>query len=159
MNEKGLRKRVQRAVSSGGVVYRVVAGKVETALCGRNDPVRWSLPKGTPDQGESLEQTALREVREETGLLADIEAPIGNINYWFVIPPEGTHCNKTVHFYLMAHKGGATSDHDPEFDQVQWFDPETALKSLIYANEVKVMEQALTMIEEKLAGSNGTAAR
>ncbi len=159
MNEKGPRKRVQRAVSAGGVVYRVVSGKVETALCGRSDPVRWSLPKGTPDQGESLEQTALREVREETGLLADIEAPIGNINYWFVIPPEGTHCNKTVHFYLMAHKGGTTSDHDPEFDQVQWFDPATALKNLVYANEVKVMEQALTMIEEKLAGSNGTAAR
>ena len=159
MNEKGPGKRVQRAVSSGGVVYRVVAGKVETALCGRNDPVRWSLPKGTPDQGESLEQTALREVREETGLLADIEAPIGNINYWFVIPPEGTHCNKTVHFYLMAHKGGSTSDHDPEFDQVEWFDPETALKNLIYANEVKVMEQALAMIEEKTSGPNSVATR
>ncbi len=159
MSEKGLSKKVRRAVSAGGVVYRVVAGKVETALCGRNDPIKWSLPKGTPDQGESLEQTALREVREETGLVADIEAPIGNINYWFVIPQEGTHCNKTVHFYLMAHRGGSTSNHDPEFDQVEWFDSETALKNLVYANEVKVMEQALSMIRERLTGPTGAAQR
>ena len=77
MNERGVRRRVERPVSAGGVVYRVVDGKIEAVLCGRIDTGRWSLPKGTPDPGETLERTALREVREETGLEVAIEAPIG----------------------------------------------------------------------------------
>ena len=118
-------------------------------MCGRGDPLRWSLPKGTPDPGESLEQTALREVREETGLDVAIEAPIGNITYWFAIPEDRVHCHKTVHFYLMTYKGGSTEQHDPEFDEVRWFSSEEALKSLTFANEVKVMEDALAMVRDR----------
>ena len=117
------------------------------ALCGRRDPQRWSLPKGTPDEGESLEETALREVREETGLEVAIEEPIGNINYWFVIQRDRVHCHKTVHFYLMAHKGGGIEQHDPEFDEVRWFSSEEALRSLTYVNEAKLLEKALGIIE------------
>lgn len=138
--------RVQRHVSAGGVVYRVSDGAIELALCGRNDPTRWSLPKGTPDGGESLEETALREVREETGLEVAIEAPIGSINYWFVTPLGGVRRNKTVHFYLMAHRGGCTDWHDPEFDVVKWFSSEEAASSLAYVNEAKILQQALGMI-------------
>jgi 8-oxo-dGTP pyrophosphatase MutT (NUDIX family) len=149
LKERGTQRRVQRLVSAGGVVYRVVDGKIETVLCGRLEPLRWSLPKGTPDEGETLEQTALREVREETGLDAAIEAPIGNINYWFVAPNDRSQCNKTVHFYLMAHMGGSTDRHDPEFDEVMWFSSEDALRSLAHANEARVMEKALAMIKER----------
>ena len=78
-----------------------------------------------------------------------IEAPIGNINYWFVAPNNGGHFNKTVHFYLMAHRGGATDQHDPEFDEVMWSSAEDALKTLTHANEAKVMERALAMIRER----------
>lgn len=143
------RRKVERHVSAGGVVYRIVGGNVEMALCGRLQPLRWSLPKGTPDQGESLEETALREVREETGLDAEIEGPIGNINYWFVIHDSRAHCNKTVHFYLMAYRGGSTDDHDPEFDEVEWFSSEDALKSLVHRDEVKVVAKALDMIKSR----------
>ena len=136
-------------MSAGGVVYRRVNGNIEAVLCGRSEPLRWSLPKGTPDKGETLEETALREVREETGLDVAIEAPIGNIHYWFVTPHDRVHCNKTVHFYLMAHKGGSTDRHDPEFDEVRWFPSSEAVKTLAYANEVHVMEKALAMIEDK----------
>ena len=115
-------------------------------LCGWRDPLRWALPKGTPDIEESLEQTALREVREETGLEVAIEEPIGNINYWFVAPDNGSRCNKTVHFYLMTHLGGSTEHHDPEFDEVRWFSSEEALKSLAYPNEARILEKALVMI-------------
>ena len=150
MKGRGTNRRVERHGSAGGVVYRVIDGNIETPLCGRREPKRWSLAKGTPDKGESLEETALREVREETGLEVAIEAPIGTINYWFVAPVDRVRCNKTVHFYLMAYKGGCTDQHDPEFDEVKWFSSQEALKSLTYANEARVMEKALAMIRERV---------
>ena len=149
MKGRGTNRRVERLVSAGGVVYDVADGKIGMVLCGRLTPMRWSLPKGTPDKGESLEQTALREVREETGLDVAMEAPIGSINYWFVAPNDRVSCNKTVHFYLMKHQGGSTDRHDPEFDEVRWFSSEEALRSLTHANEVKVLEKALDMITHK----------
>ncbi|MEE3246316.1 MAG: NUDIX domain-containing protein, partial [Chloroflexota bacterium] len=75
MNSK---PRVENLVSAGGVVYQRNCGRLETVLCGRSQPVRWSLAKGTPDPGESLEQTALREVREETGLEVEINGSLGS---------------------------------------------------------------------------------
>ncbi len=144
-HKKG-RGRVEEPVSAGGVVYRRVAGGIETVLCGRDDPVRWSLAKGTPDEGETLQETALREVREETGLEVEIEAPIGSINYWFADRVEEVRYHKTVHFYLMVSVGGATELHDPEFDVVEWFPEDQALKAMCYANEVEVLRHALELI-------------
>ena len=150
MPERNSRQRVERLVSAGGILYRVSEDKgIETVLCGRAEPPRWSLPKGTPDQGETLEETALREVREETGLHPVIEGPLGNINYWFVSSDRRVRYNKTVHFYLMAPTGGCTDEHDPEFDEVRWFPAEEGLKTLAYASEAKVMEKALAMIRDK----------
>ncbi len=149
MDQKESKRKVERHVSAGGVVYRISDGNIEMALCGQRHPLRWSLPKGTPEKGESLEQTALREVREETGLEVEIEAPIGNVNYWFVIYDSRVHCNKTVHFYLMGYRGGCTGQHDPEFDEVKWFRSEDALKNLVYPNEAKVVERALSIIRER----------
>ena len=149
MKGRGPNRRVEKLVSAGGVVYRVEGGEIEMVVCGRRDPLRWSLPKGTPDRGESLEQTALREVREETGLEVAIEGPIGNINYWFISPDNRAQFNKTVYFYLMAHRGGCTDQHDPEFDEVRWLPSTEALKSLAYANEAKVLEKALAMIKDR----------
>ena len=151
MNTKGTKRNVERLVSAGGVVYRIAGGQIETVLCGRRQPLRWSLPKGTPDVGESLQETALREVREETGLDVEIEAPIRNINYWFVSPDNLFHYNKTVHFYLMNHVGGSTDRHDPEFDEARWFPSDKALKSLIYVNEARVLEKALSMIKDRVS--------
>jgi 8-oxo-dGTP pyrophosphatase MutT (NUDIX family) len=149
LKDHGVRQEVQRLVSAGGVVYKVVDDRVCAVLCGRRSPLQWSLPKGTPDSGETLEETALREVREETGLEVTIEAPIGDINYWFVSPQDKSLCNKTVHFFLMAHSGGSTDQHDFEFDEVQWFPSEKAVKTLAYANEARVLERALAMIRER----------
>ena len=67
--------KVETLVSAGGVVYRQVDGQIDTVLCGRSIPVHWSLAKGTPDEGETLEETALREVREETGLEVTLDSP------------------------------------------------------------------------------------
>ncbi len=149
MREQKPKRRVERHVSAGGVVYRLTNGEIEAVLCGRSDPLRWSLPKGTPDKGESLEETALREVREETGLEVVIEAALGNINYWFVTPDNQASCNKTVHFFLMGQVGGSMDQHDPEFDEVRWFHSRQALKSLAYANETNVLKRALNVINNR----------
>lgn len=141
--------RVERLVSAGGVVVRNGPESVEVVLCGRKEPELWSLPKGTPDPGESLEETAIREVQEETGLEVVIRGPLDDITYWFARPEERVRCHKTVHFYLMTPRGGALDRHDPEFDEVRWFRAEEALKVMTYPNEAKVVEKALNLVEEQ----------
>lgn len=105
----------------------------------------WALPKGTPDSGESLDETALRETREETGLDVEIESAISSIRYVFV--RGSTRFNKTVHFFLMRPVGGALELHDQEFDEVRWATIPEALALLTHATERSIVERALTMIE------------
>ena len=140
---------VERLVSAGGVVYRQQDGTVEVVLCGWKLPRLWALPKGTPNPGERVEETAIREVTEETGLEVDIQAPLDSINYWFVRFQDGVRCHKTVHFYLMTAKGGALEHHDPEFDEVRWFLGDDALKALIYPSEAKLVEQAVALVMKR----------
>ena len=149
LNARRRRGRIERPVSAGGVVYRQREGRVEVALCGRREPLRWSLPKGTPDRGETIEQTALREVREETGLKVALQEPIGSIQYWFMQPPDPTRFNKTVHFYLMTCHGGSVQYHDHEFDDVEWVPIDEARRRLTFANEVKILGSALDLIQKR----------
>ena len=135
--------KIEHQVSAGGVVYREREGQLEVVLCGRKSPLLWALPKGTPDQLESLEQTALREVREETGLEVAIQSPLGHIEYWFSRTQDGVRCHKKVHFYLMVPTGGDPSLHDPEFDLVQWYAEQEVFKAMTYASEVAVVKKAL----------------
>jgi ADP-ribose pyrophosphatase YjhB (NUDIX family) len=146
---RGGKPRVEEPVSSGGVIYRWVDGLLEVALCGRDEPVRWSLPKGTPDAGETLEETALREVQEETGLEPVIEDRLRSIDYWFSDKDNEVRYHKTVHFYLMKSVGGDISLHDPEFDVVRWFNYEEGVDSLAYPNEADVLREAFNRISQK----------
>ena len=152
MKDKSDKGTIGGLVSAGGVVYRIRGGVIEVVLCGRMDPLRWSLPKGTPCEGESLVQTAVRETQEETGLQVDVEEPIGNINYWFVTPMDRIRHNKTVHFYIMTVCGGNTYNHDTEFDVVEWFSAGEARSCLTFANEVKILDKALAYIVDKVGG-------
>ncbi|MCH7736844.1 MAG: NUDIX hydrolase [Chloroflexi bacterium] len=152
MNAKS---RVENPVSAGGVVYQRHGGRLETVLCGRGQPIRWSLAKGTPDAGETLEQTALREVWEETGLEVELDGSLGSIDYWFADRGKDVRYHKTVHYYLMVPVGGATDQHDPEFDVVQWYGVEDALKTLAYPNEVDVLKRALDLIAERDGADSG----
>jgi 8-oxo-dGTP pyrophosphatase MutT (NUDIX family) len=132
---------VQGAVSAGGVVWRRTAdGTVEVALCGRRKERLWVLPKGTPNEGESLEETALREVREETGLETRLGPRLQSITYWFVA--RGVRFHKQVHYWLMEPTGGDTSLHDAEFDDVAWVPLGESLRMLSYPNERKVAAEA-----------------
>jgi len=144
---RSARQPVERAVSAGGIVYRFTDAGVEFAICGRDSDGVWGLPKGTPDPGESLEQTAVREVTEETGLEVRVVDKLGVIEYWF--SREGTRYHKWVHYYLMEAVGGDTSKHDVEYDKVEWFPAEVALQKLTFKNEVEMAEKAKTLLEKK----------
>lgn len=136
---------VQRAVSAGGVVYRRGPSGMEVVLCGRDSDGVWGLPKGTPAEGESLEETALREVSEETGLQVRIVDKIGVIQYWF--SRDGVRYHKWVHHYLMEATGGDTANHDVEYDRVEWMPVEAALKTLTFGNEAQIVAKARSMVE------------
>ncbi len=138
---------VERLFSAGGVIYRMVDGRMEVALCGRGEGALWALPKGTTEPGETIEQTALREACEETGLQVEIEVSLGDINYWF--QHDGIRWFKTVHFHLMRPLGGALDMHDPEFDVVRWFPVDEALRVMTYANEPAMVRAAA----ERVLGS------
>jgi 8-oxo-dGTP pyrophosphatase MutT (NUDIX family) len=138
---------LERAVSAGGVVYRRGREGIEVVLCGRTAEGIWGLPKGTPAANESLEETAVREVGEETGLRVAIEAKIGTIEYWFA--REGVRYHKFVHHYLMVATGGSLDDHDWEYDRVDWFPLAEACKTLSYGNEVEVVRKAAALIESQ----------
>jgi 8-oxo-dGTP pyrophosphatase MutT (NUDIX family) len=135
--------RTQRVTSAGGVVLRHGETGPEVLLCGRNADGLWALPKGTPEPGETIEQTALREVREETGVEVEVAANVGDIRYWFARPKEGVRFLKTVRHYLMRQIGGDPSLHDHEFDDVRWFPAQEALTLLTYRNESRILRQAL----------------
>jgi 8-oxo-dGTP pyrophosphatase MutT (NUDIX family) len=139
-----------RATSAGGVVHRTVDGRTEIVLLHRRQPPLWALPKGTPDAGETMEQTALRETREETGLRIELEAPIRAISYVFV--RGRTRFHKTVHFYLMRPVGGSLADHDHEFDEVAWWQVEEALELMTHATERAVVEEAIQILSGREAG-------
>jgi len=136
--------RSARATSAGGVVYRTAPARTEVALVHRLKPALWALPKGTPQAGETLEETALRETREETGLEVEIEQPISSIRYFFV--RGRTRFAKTVHFFLMRPVGGDLSLHDHEFDEVRWWPLEEAIELVTYPTERSVLERAAALL-------------
>jgi 8-oxo-dGTP pyrophosphatase MutT (NUDIX family) len=148
--------RVEQARSAGGVVFRRVDAATEIILCGRTAERLWALPKGTPEPGESVAETALREVREETGLGVQIVDDLGTIEYEFARPAKGVRFEKSVQHYLMRPDGrGSIEEHDHEYDRVEWFPVAEALRSMTYPNEANVVRRALGAID---ALSDGAAA-
>lgn len=138
---------VEKAVSAGGIVYRSGPNGLEVVICGRDADGIWGLPKGTPDGGETLEETAVREVTEETGLDVRIVDKVGVVEYWFA--RDGTRYHKWVHHYLMEPTGGDTSRHDVEYDRVEWMPVEAAKKTLSFKNEASMVEKARQMVEAR----------
>ena len=146
--------RTARATSAGGVVHRSTEGGHEIVILHRLRPALWALPKGTPDSGETIEETALRETREETGLAVEIEQPIGSIRYFFV--RGSTRFHKTVHFFVMRPIGGALELHDREFDEARWAPVAEGLALLTHATERSMVERALKLIDG-VPGAEATA--
>jgi 8-oxo-dGTP pyrophosphatase MutT (NUDIX family) len=136
--------------SAGGVAYRRLAGGVvEIALIATHGGARWQLPKGSVEPGESAEQTAVREVEEEAGLLTVVEAFLKTIDYWYWDTyrkemPELVH--KQVDFYLLAMVGGELSDASYEVDGVGWYTLEEAEHTLTFSGEKEVLRFAMNLL-------------
>src|SRR5919206_2227218 len=119
--------------SAGGLVVDTETG--HAAVIGRLDRrgrLLWSLPKGHVEQGETVEQAAVREVAEETGIDSAVLAALGTIDYWFVAEDRRIH--KTVHHYLLEASGGELSDEDVEVDEVAWVPLAEVTERLAYAD-------------------------
>jgi 8-oxo-dGTP pyrophosphatase MutT (NUDIX family) len=119
------------------------------ALIGRTDRrgrLRWSLPKGHLEDGESPQQAAVREVEEETGILGVIVGELGTIDYWFVA--EGRRIHKTVHHYLLRATGGELSDADIEVTEVAWVPLPDISRRLAYPDERELVDTAGRLIAE-----------
>jgi 8-oxo-dGTP pyrophosphatase MutT (NUDIX family) len=137
--------RVRTANAAGGVVVRGQGESLEVVVAGRDSDHTWVFPKGTPDRGETIEETAVREVREETGLDVEIVTPIGVIDYWFAVPGERVH--KFVHFFLMRASGGDVSRHDREYDHVKWVSIDEARRLLSYDTYREILDRALDAVK------------
>ena len=134
-------------MSAGGVVYRRVDDGIEVVLASRRTrrgDLAWGLAKGGVEEGESLEEAAVREVREETGYTAEIEASLGDTRYFYVW--EDTRIRKTVHFFLMRCTGGDPSERDDEMEEVRWFPMARALKRAAYRGERDVLGRAADLL-------------
>ena len=144
---KGPAVPTKREISAGGVVYQRDGDEIEVVLASRRTrrgQLAWGLAKGGIEDEETMEDAAIREVREETGLLAEIEASLGETRYFYVW--ENVRIRKTVHFFLMRHTGGDIDDRDDEMEEIRWFPLERALKRAAYRGERDVLERAAELL-------------
>jgi 8-oxo-dGTP pyrophosphatase MutT (NUDIX family) len=144
---------VRTEVSSGGVVFRMRDdGGFDVALI-RTHEGRWQLPKGWVEDGESMEETARREVREETGIEANVIGPLGEIEYWYnsTYDPEPGRVHKFVHFYLLQYVTGSTEDHDREVLEARWVDIAEGGRMLAFKDERRIMSLALVALTKAAA--------
>lgn len=136
---------VQHAISSGGVLFRKSGDQTEVVLI-QTRADRWQIPKGGIEDGETREQAARREVREETGIDGEIVEHLETIEYWFTAGTRRQKRHKSVHLFLLRYLGGDTRDHDDESIDARWFLIDDAMRKLSFANERHVLELARTRI-------------
>jgi 8-oxo-dGTP pyrophosphatase MutT (NUDIX family) len=152
------RLRPATATSAGGIVVRFEGGHPSLVVgLRRRDADRhggtWTLPKGTPDPGETVEETAIREVEEETGLRVRIIASLPSIQYTFVLA--GARIHKTVHYFLMEPVGGDLANHDHEFERVRWVRFDDAPSLLTFDTERTLVAGAARAMEKLGLGAAG----
>ena len=141
--------------SAGGFVYRGRGDACMVLVGGRRRPPRgrltWGLPKGHVERGETLAETAVREVREETGIDAAIERVLGDIRYVFTKrpgTPDAARVRKRVRYYLMRRTAGRFADRDDELDEVRWVPLDEAVRLLTFANERRIARRAMALLRD-----------
>ena len=132
-----------REFSAGGVVVRRMQGRPFVAVVRVRDKIL-ALPKGHPEQGESAQEAALREVREETGLEATPVEKLGDIRYWYA--RDGDRVLKIVSFFLFRYRSGRLEDHDHEVEEALWIPLEEAPARLAYGGEKDMAKTALSRL-------------
>jgi 8-oxo-dGTP pyrophosphatase MutT (NUDIX family) len=137
-----------RESSAGGVVIREYEGELQVAVIRPRGKTIWALPKGHVDGTERPEEAALREVREETGLEAELERPLGEIRYFYQF--KGRRIFKTVAFFLFRYRAGEIDQLDPsmrvEVDEGKWVRLADAHQLLAYRGEKQIIATAQELL-------------
>ncbi|MBB6611248.1 NUDIX hydrolase [Pontibacter sp. Tf4] len=137
-------------VSAGGVAFRRTGATIEVALISVGKDNRWQLPKGIVDPGETPEVTAVREVREEAGLRAELLEQLEKIEYWYVgnKGSQRVRFHKFVYFYLFRYSSGNIQDHDWEVNEARWVEINQAQQLLAFNSEKQVVAKAAEKIAQ-----------
>ena len=134
--------------SAGGVVYRKTDTKIEFLIVQHSGHHRWVLPKGWIEPGETKEQTAGREVKEEAGVEAEIKNYLGGFTIFYT-DPQKEKVRKTSHFFLMEYKSGdSDKDHGWEVENTHWLPAKEATEKLDYPGEKNMAEKAAALLEK-----------
>jgi 8-oxo-dGTP pyrophosphatase MutT (NUDIX family) len=135
-------------LSYGGVVVRgdAASGTAEVVAIVPRGKRALALPKGGAELDEQPESSAAREVREETGVTAQVRADLGDVTYWY--RRQGRRVHKTVRFFLFEYVEGSTDDHDHEVDEARWIPLEEAQTALTYPGEREMVERAARLLAE-----------
>jgi len=141
-----LRRRVR---SAGGVVYEATDGAGVRLLMIEDRFGHWTFPKGQIDAGETAIEAALREIREETGIVGEVEGELGTIRYVYD-DGAGDKVEKEVAFYLVRRVGGRLSPRRGEVADARWVGVETARRLSGYSNTDDVLQRAVEIL-----GRNG----
>lgn len=141
--------KTRKEFSAGGVVYKRIGLDIKVVLIARKNKKVWCLPKGKIEKGESSEEAAKREIREETGLVAALKSRLGDVAYWFVSPQDEARVFKKVRFFLFEYMEGSVSAHDAEVDEARWFKGIDVLKIMTYPSEKEIMQKALEVINKE----------
>ncbi len=131
--------------SAGGIVYKKEEDGIYVLLIRVKN--RWSFPKGNIEKGESKEEAALREVKEETGIEGEIEDFVGEEEYWYQLHGEKIH--KFVYFYLMKYKGGEIKPQKEEINEAKFVKIDEALKILTYDTDRILLKRAIEILKKK----------
>jgi 8-oxo-dGTP pyrophosphatase MutT (NUDIX family) len=138
--------------SAGGVAFRKRDEHIEVALISVGSEKRWQLPKGIVDKGESTEDAAVREVREEAGIDTEVLDRIDKVEYWYFGNENGQRVryHKFVYFYLLRYKSGDVRNHDDEVNDARWVEIDKAIKLLAFDSEKKIVEKAKALIPKRV---------
>lgn len=131
---------MQRQFSAGGIVFN---SQKQVLLTKNSTNHYWGFPKGHMEEGESMKETAVREVKEEAGITARIVTKIGDSHYIYTHPETKDKIFKIVALYLMDYVSGDTKDHDWEVSEAIWVKPEEAFKILSFFDDKQLLKKAL----------------
>ncbi|KKQ34508.1 MAG: MutT/nudix family protein [Microgenomates group bacterium GW2011_GWA2_37_6] len=144
--------------SAGGIVFRQAQDfgskpqfsekRIEILVCQHSQHHGWVFPKGLIGdhvENEQKEETAVREVKEETGIDAKIKKELTPVSYWYVLDEEKV--KKTVYYFIMKYVGGDITNHDHEMEEVEWIEYNDVLDKLTYPSDKKVWKEARELVK------------